>query len=642
MSEPSTSIPSEHRARVRTYLRLRPTRERASGSSIRALDEDEKNAVGEEDESAFRVVECLERATRRSATQRGVDAKHRFAFDGVFDESASQSSVFEEVGREVVEAATLGYNATLFAYGQTGSGKTYTLTGGTTTYEDRGIVPRALSMIFRTIEKIWTEEDAKFTVEVSYVEIYMEQGYDLLATTLDERQSAARGYARASEIPLPKISLMEDEQGCMHAMDMSTHVVISEAEALDLLFIGDTNRAVAETPLNMASSRSHCIFTVIITRRSRVTDTLRRAKLNLVDLAGSERVHKSMVDGTTLQEAKYINVSLHFLEQVIVALQERSETGDESIHVPYRNSLMTMLLRDSLGGNCQTVMIATASADAGAFDESVSTCRFAQRVRKISNEVFINEELDVEMLIARLKEENKRLRVELALLRNSDSNEDAALELKLSAETVETLRASVRKYIDEDDYVLDCGSSLAKIRLVQEMLRDMCRSAERAGPRENDRTQITADDLACAVVASAPDQTSTTQPKGTTDEAAFRLFCRDVSRVAPELEAKSDELKALTLDAKTIAREMNAIKSKVNVDLGVLDALRIARVVDAIADPSERELELERACDSERDRHATLRTRLDALKSKTFQLKDEIVALKTSCAREFVNHRLHS
>jgi kinesin family protein 6/9 len=189
----------------------------------------------------------------------------------------------------------------------------------------------------------------------------------------------------------------------MHTMDLTTRVVSSEAEALDLLFVGDSNRAVAETPLNMASSRSHCIFTITITRRSRGADTLRRAKLNLVDLAGSERVNKSRVDGATLQEAKYINVSLHFLEQVIVALQERAD-GNENIHVPYRNSLMTTMLRDSLGGNCQTVMIATASADDGAFDESVSTCRFAQRVRKISNEVFMNEELDVDMLIAGFKE----------------------------------------------------------------------------------------------------------------------------------------------------------------------------------------------------------------------------------------------
>lgn len=629
-------------SRIRTFLRLRPSARPAIGSSIRAVQDEGLDAV--EDETARpRVVECVERASSSShASSRTADSLHKFAFDGVFDESCDQSAVFDAVGRDVVDAATRGYNATLFAYGQTGSGKTYTLTGGPKSYEDRGIIPRALTMIFARIAEIAAEEDAKFTVEVNYVEIYMEQGYDLLATTLDERQSSARGFTRASEIPLPKIRLMEDELGCMHTMDLTTHVVTSEAAALDLLFIGDTNRAVAETPLNMASSRSHCIFTVIITRRSRGADTLRRAKLNLVDLAGSERVHKSLVDGTTLQEAKYINVSLHFLEQVIVALQERAD-GNESVHIPYRNSLMTMLLRDSLGGNCQTVMIATASADSGAFDESVSTCRFAQRVRKISNEVFINEELDVETLIARLKEENKRLRVELALLRRVESSEDAALQLELSADALEILRAQVRRYVEEDDFILDCGSSVTKIRIVQETLRDMCRSAKRTG--QNDKGNETLDakrDVASSHRRVHREQSSENIDQKTehsSSEEEFMIFCRDVSRTAPALRSRSDELRKLTTDARSTAREMNELKAKINVDLGVLDALRIARVVDASVEPSDRERELERATSDRRERHARLRDSLDALRAPIERCKRDIASLKDSLRIEYDEYR---
>jgi len=566
---------------------------------------------------------------------------HRFAFDGVFEEEASQEAVFEEVGRDAVEAATNGFNATLFAYGQTGSGKTYTLSGGTTRYEDRGIVPRALSMIFERVEKIGAEENAKFTVEVSYVEIYMEQGYDLLATTLDERESAKRGYARKSEIPLPKIRLLEDEHGRTHAMDLTSHAVASEAEALDLLFVGDTNRAVAETPLNMASSRSHCIFTVVITRRSRGADTVRRAKLNLVDLAGSERVNKSRVDGATLQEAKYINVSLHFLEQVIVALQERAD-GNEHVHVPYRNSLMTTLLRDSLGGNCQTIMIATASADEDAFDESVSTCRFAQRVGKISNQVFVNEELDVDVLIARLKEENKRLRVELALLRRAESSDDAeALGLELAAGELESLRASVRRYVDDDDHVLECGSSVAKIRAVQEILRDMCRVAERA-PREATETDhrdatTSAEDESANANDTAPAPT-TAPPRDDTnasDETTFDHFCRDVSRVAPELRRGAARLKSLTADARSLAREMSALKHKVNVDRGALDALKIARVVDGTTVPTDDELALELALDDAFRLHAARKRSLDAVRADIARTKSTIDALKSELIHEF-------
>ena len=629
-------------SRIRTFLRLRPSARPAIGSSIRAVEDDGLDEA--EDESARpRVVECVERASSSSrASSRTADSRHKFAFDGVFEEGCDQSAVFDAVGRDLVDAATRGYNATLFAYGQTGSGKTYTLTGGPKSYEERGIIPRSLALIFARIAEIAAEEDAKFTVEVSYVEVYLEQGYDLLATTLDERQSSARGFARASEIPLPKIRLMEDELGCMHTMDLTTHVVTSEAAALDLLFIGDTNRAVAETPLNMASSRSHCIFTVIITRRSRGADTLRRAKLNLVDLAGSERVHKSLVDGTTLQEAKYINVSLHFLEQVIVALQERAD-GNDTVHVPYRNSLMTMLLRDSLGGNCQTVMIATASADSGAFDESVSTCRFAQRVRKISNEVFINEELDVDTLIARLKEENKRLRVELALLRRAESSEDAALQLELSAEALESLRVHVRRYVDEDDFVLDCGSSVTKIRVVQETLRDMCRSAERAG-RGNEWTQTP--DATTDVIASERrvhderlNEKVDQKVELPSEEEEFMMFCRDVSRVAPELRARSDDLKKLTVDARSTARQMNELKSKINIDLGVLDALRIARVVDASVEPSDEELELERAASALRERHARLRDHLNALRAPIERCKRDIASLKNNLRTEYDEHR---
>tara|TARA_B100000683_G_scaffold121131_1_gene119084 strand:- start:1416 stop:3431 length:2016 start_codon:yes stop_codon:yes gene_type:complete len=635
--------------RIKTYLRVRPSVGRGKGTRgrIRAV---ESASDGEEDEQTrmrTRAVTC-EMEAREDGRGRGDGRgmkQHRFAFDGVFEEEASQEAVFEEVGRDAVEAATNGFNATLFAYGQTGSGKTYTLSGGTARYEDRGIVPRALSMIFERVEKIGAEENAKFTVEVSYVEIYMEQGYDLLATTLDERESAKRGYARKSEIPLPKIRVLEDEHGRTHAMDLTSHAVASEAEALDLLFVGDTNRAVAETPLNMASSRSHCIFTVIITRRSRGADTVRRAKLNLVDLAGSERVNKSRIDGATLQEAKYINVSLHFLEQVIVALQERAD-GNEHTHVPYRNSLMTTLLRDSLGGNCQTIMIATASADEDAFDESVSTCRFAQRVGKISNQVFVNEELDVDALIARLREENKRLRLELALSRRAESSDvDDPSGLELAASELESLRASVRRYVDDDDHVLDCGSSIAKIRAAQEILRDMCRVAEARDAGETNRRDdaTTSDDEDAAADAAADDENTTALAPAPTPvddsnafgEKAFDNFCRDVSRVAPELRRRAARLASLTADARSLAREMNALKQKVNVDRGALDALKIARVVDGVTAPTADEVALERALDDAFRLHAARKRALDAVRVDVTRTKATVNELKSELIHEF-------
>lgn len=145
----------------------------------------------------------------------------------------------------------------------------------------------------------------------------------------------------------------------MHIKNLSLHKVSTQEEALDLLFLGDTTKMISETPSNPSSSRSHCLFILTLTTTNKLTDTTRRTKLHLVDLAGSERVSRTMIDGVLLKEAKYINLSLHYLEQVIIALSR----GEGKGHVPYRNSMMTCLLRDSLGGNCRTCMVATLSTE---------------------------------------------------------------------------------------------------------------------------------------------------------------------------------------------------------------------------------------------------------------------------------------
>lgn len=272
---------------------------------------------------------------------------YEFKFNGVIGPDAKQDEVFERVASKVVLGALDGFNGTVFAYGQTGSGKTFTITGGAERYVDRGIIPRAISRIYSEVAK---KADAQYAVHISYVEIYNDQGYDLLDP--DHETKALED--------LPRVGLQEDDEGNIHLRNLSYHRAATEEEALNLLFLGDTNRAITETPMNMASSRSHCIFTMNLERREGGSDTVRRAKINLVDLAGSERVSKTGVNGQILQEAKYINLSLHYLEQVVIALQERA-MGMARPHIPYRNAMMTMMLKDSLGGNCKTVMVATAS-----------------------------------------------------------------------------------------------------------------------------------------------------------------------------------------------------------------------------------------------------------------------------------------
>ncbi|KAM6085073.1 kinesin-like protein KIF6 isoform 5-T5 [Theristicus caerulescens] len=335
-----------------------------------------------------------------------------------------------------------GYNGTIFAYGQTGSGKTFTITGGAERYSDRGIIPRTLSYIFDQLQK---DSSKVYTTHVSYLEIYNECGYDLL----DPRHEASRLE------DLPKVTIMEDPDQNIHLKNLSLQQATNEEEALNLLFLGDTNRMIAETPMNQASTRSHCIFTIHISSKEPGSATIRHSKLHLVDLAGSERVAKTGVGGHLLTEAKYINLSLHYLEQVIIALAEKNRS-----HIPYRNSMMTSVLRDSLGGNCVTTMIATLSIDKRNIDESISTCRFAQRVALIKNEAVLNEEIDPRLMIVQLKKEIQDLKDELALVtgkqRTSELSQEELLELD---ELIETFLED-----NDPDSTLDVGADMRKIK----------------------------------------------------------------------------------------------------------------------------------------------------------------------------------
>ncbi|XP_077587779.1 kinesin-like protein KIF6 [Stigmatopora nigra] len=374
-----------------------------------------------------------------------------FRFQRVFDQESQQEEIFEDIAKPVAESVLAGYNGTIFAYGQTGSGKTFTITGGPERYDHRGIIPRTLSYLYESLSQ---DGGTVHSTHISYLEIYNETGYDLLDS----------GNQASQLEDLPKVMIMEDSEQNIHLRNLSLQPSANEEEALNLLFLGDTNRMIAETPSNHASTRSHCIFTVHLCRRQAGSATWVRSKLHLVDLAGSDRVGKSGLDGHLLTEAKYINLSLHYLEQVIIALSERNRS-----HIPYRNSMLTSVLRDSLGGNCKTTMIATLAVDKRNLDESVSTCRFAQRVAVIKNEAILNEEVDPALLIARLKQEVESLKEELTMLTGEQREE------RLSAEESRTLEESVENFVaDPDpDVTLNLGADLRKIHYCFRLLKMM-------------------------------------------------------------------------------------------------------------------------------------------------------------------------
>eukprot|EP00051_Salpingoeca_urceolata_P019212 m.277772 g.277772 ORF g.277772 m.277772 type:complete len:776 (+) comp19376_c0_seq1:294-2621(+) len=437
---------------IQIFGRIKPTRKAASGVEV-----DNDGQQQQQQDSAQKALVTFN--VPRHAEDGLVNNKRevfKFRFNSVFQADSTQQQVFEAVALPVADSVLEGYNGTVFAYGQTGSGKTFTITGGAERYEDRGLIPRTLSYLFDQYKQ---RSEQVFSTAVSYMEIYNEAGYDLL----DPKHEAAKLE------DLPKVTFMEDGDGGVHLKNLSVTPVGTEEDALNALFLGDTNRMIAETPMNMASTRSHCIFTIHVTSRSPGSAVIRRAKLHLVDLAGSERIKKSGVGGTLLQEAKYINLSLHYLEQVIVALSEKSRT-----HIPYRNSMMTSLLRDSLGGNCKTSMIATMSLEKKSLDESISTCRFAQRVALVKNDARLNEETDPKLVIARLKSEVEQLRIQLAEVTGQDVKTGP-----LDEQELQRASAMVDAFVADDDP--DATVSFSDSRIVRECLRLLKVRARGAG-----------------------------------------------------------------------------------------------------------------------------------------------------------------
>ena len=430
--------------------------------------------------------------------------------------------MFDRVAAKPVLGALDGLNGTVFAYGQTGSGKTFTITGGTERYVDRGIVPRAVTKLFSEIARR-ANDGATYEVTVSYVEVYNDQAYDLLCdagggdAADDKKTAAASGSLTNDDAFLPKVTLLEADDGVIHARGCSAHRAGSEEDALNLLFLGDVNRAVAETPMNLQSSRSHCVFTMAVERREPGALTVRRGKLNLVDLAGSERVGKSGVGGGALREAKHINLSLHALEKVVVALSD----GDP--HVPYRDSVMTMLLKDSLGGNCATAMVATVSPEFEHVFEGISTCRFALRIASVRNSQTVNEETDPKLVIKRLREENRALREELKLARgDADGGRETLSESELAR-----LRSDVERFCGDDDALpeaLDLGGSVLKIRAAMGFFRQLVNAARASGCTKPSRVYET----------------------GTNDEVeSHGGESTEAARLADVVRRRDDEIKAL-------------------------------------------------------------------------------------------------
>lgn len=325
--------------------------------------------------------------------------KWKFDFEKILH-NASQDEVYETTAVDIINSVIDGYNGTILCYGQTGAGKTYTMTGSPTIFKYRGLLPRAISQVYNMTS---AKFDQAITIRCSYSEIYNEKIRDLLPSS------------KASEDLMhneQNLQITDDGRGGVLIKGLQQYVCDTEEDALNCLFEGELNRTFRQHYLNATSSRAHCIFTIAIESRSRVesADKVVHSKLHLVDLAGSERTKKTHSEGIVLKEAQAINKSLTFLEQVVLALSSR-----ERDHVPYRQSKLTNMLRDSLGGNCKTVMIANIWPEALHIEETNSTLKFATRMMRIQNEATQNIFHDPTLMIKRYENEIKQLKNELAM-----------------------------------------------------------------------------------------------------------------------------------------------------------------------------------------------------------------------------------
>lgn len=418
----SKPVVSEMAQNIKVFVRARPLTEKEKRNGIELVQ-------------ASKEIRVKDRIQKKS-----------YYYDDVFSEDSTQIEVYREVVAPLIDQVLKGYNCTVFAYGQTGTGKTYTMEGEQSDKETdwendplSGIIPRSFQQLFETLE----EQKEDYTVRVSFFELYNEDLYDLLSGEEDTQ----------------KLKIYEDvnRKGSVIIGNSEELTVTNKNEIYQILRKGSTKRQKASTLLNACSSRSHTIFTITVHIKDSSIDgeeLVKVGKLNLVDLAGSENIGRSGATDKRAREASNINQSLLTLGRVITCL------GEKASHVPYRESKLTRLLKDSLGGRTKTSIIATISPNLEDYEDTLSTLDYAQRAKKITNKPEVNQKVTKKGLIAELSSEIQRLQRDLQACRDKTGVYVNEANYSSMVETIESQNKLIK---EKEDKVLALITEMAKI-----------------------------------------------------------------------------------------------------------------------------------------------------------------------------------
>jgi len=502
-----------------------------------------------------------------------------FTFDRVYGPDSTQEDIFDSSVQDLVRDVPLGFNVTVFAYGQTGSGKTHTMFGPPVEgasgrgHHNTGIIPKAIDLLFEKIRE--DTSGTQYLIKVSFVEIYKEELRDLL------RPDGGR------------LRLRESPYDGVFVENLHHEYVTSREDVLELLTLGDSYRHIASTNVNEVSSRSHSLFVLDVEQRL-PDGSVRTGRLNLADLAGSERVSKTGADGEILEEAKRINQSLSALGNCINALTQRKRP-----HIPFRDSKLTFLLRDSLGGNSKTCLVLACSTTMADIEETVSTLRFGQRAKHIKNNVCVNRKLgpdELEAMYKRLQEEYNVLKTYCRGLEHKVGRLDA----ELATAKKDAIERFLRQQQQQSTASTDNGNVSPTLALAKQCVRSVAERVSEDGvglERQPANFVATSGESASAVstaAAAATIQQDTTMSDTLQDILSLEEdFADDQEEEVPKKHAAPSDSAAVS---KEQPREpavapspgmapQNAVKREAVAPASVKGVTTVDAAVDSAAPP---------------------------------------------------------